>query len=436
MRKTHIIVAAVMLSTSTVAFAADAPEQSPTPEQFEAMAPLPANAVVLSGSSTQVHQAVLNALLDTRDLHFQDPGVPRYLLIDKEGSTVLGIGGYVEGVAMGDFKGAIDDNGFVTYDIPIPSDPSMRRRFGADMSHTTIFLKLVRNTRLGILNAYVQTNFTGDNGGYGLKLKQAYVTLGNVTMGLTNSTFSDPSAGIPTIDYQGPSGQVGCKNILLRYRVDFAKGWTFAVSAENPKSTLRAVNDQQKDVSQSVPDFPAYFQYEWGTGSHVRASALLRNLSYRDLVDGRTRYKTGYGVQLSGIFDISKIVDIYYQGAYGRGIAHYVNDLDGTGYDLIGSATKPGEVIAPRTFSLVAGAQWNITDKLFISGSYSFNRLCDQGSIGPDAYRRGNYVVANLFYSPISDLQLGVEYLHGTRKNFSLQHDNANRVELMAKYSF
>lgn len=407
-----------------------------TPEQFEAMTPLPANAVVLTGSSQQVHKAVLNALLDTRDLHFQDPGVPRYLLIDKEGSTVLGIGGYVEGVAMADFRGAIDGYGFTTYDIPVPADNTMRRRYGADMSHTTIFLKLVRNTRLGILNAYVQTNFTGDDGGYGLKLKQAYVSLGNVTMGLTNSTFSDPSAGIPTIDYQGPSGQVGCKNILLRYRVDFSQGWTFAVSAENPKSTLRALDGREEKTTQSVPDFPAYFQYAWGTGSHVRASALVRNLSYRDLVDGRNRYKTGYGVQLSGVYDINKIVDIYYQGAYGRGIAHYVNDLDGTGYDLIGSASKPGEVIAPRTVSVVAGLQYNITDKLFISGSYSFNRLYDQSQLGGDAYRRANYVVANMFYSPITDLQLGIEYLHGTRKNVNLEHDNANRLEIMAKYSF
>lgn len=422
--------AVAMLATALCAMAEE------TPEQQEPMSTLPASTVALSGNSSQIHSAVLNALMDTRDVHFQDPGVPRYLLIDKEGSTVLGIGGYVEGIASLDFRGAIDDNGFVTYDIPVPARADMRRRFDADVSHTTIFLKLVRNTRLGVLNAYVQTNFSGDNGGYGLKLKQAYVSLGNVTMGLTNSTFSDPSANVPTIDYQGPSGQVGCKNILLRYRVDFAPGWTFAVSAEKPKSTLTAYDDRQETLSQSVPDFPAYFQYAWGTGSHVRASAILRNLSYRDLVDGQNRYKTGYGVQLSGIFDIHRAVDIYYQGAYGRGIAHYVNDLDGCGLDLVGSEGNPGTVVAPRTVSVVAGAKWNITPSLFISGAYSFNRLYDQTQLGGDTYCRGNYVVANMFYTPVSDLQIGLEYLHGTRRDVDMSHATANRIELMAKYSF
>lgn len=405
-------------------------------EQSGASSGLPAGAVVLSGTTRQLHTSIMNVLFDTRDLHFQDPGVPRYLLIDKEGTTALGIGGYVEGIATADFRGAIDGYGFVTYDIPVPGGPATRSRLGADMSHTSVFLKLVRNTRLGVLNAYVQTNFSGDDGGYGLKLKQAYVSLGNVTLGLTNSTFSDPSAGVPTVDYQGPSGQVGCKNILLRYRLDFARDWTVAVSAELPKVSVCTYDDEQEYLQQSLPDIPVYLQYSWGNGSHVRASAMLRNMSYRDLVDGRNRHKVGYGVQLSGIIGVDKTVDIYYQGAYGRGIAHYVNDLDGTGYDLVGSETDPGLMVAPRTVSIVAGAQFNITDNLFVSGAYSFNRLYDQAAMGTDAYKRAGYVVASVFYTPISDFQIGLEYLHGSRKDIGGACNTANRMELMLKYSF
>lgn len=405
-------------------------------EQPEDMTDLPLNTIVLRGDSHQLHTSVMNALLDTRDLHFQDPDVPRYLLIDKEGTTALGIGGYVEGIATADFRGAINGYDFTTYDIPVPGGPTQRSRLGADVSHTTIFLKLVRHTRLGILNAYIQTNFSGDNGGYGLKLKQAYVSLGNATLGLTNSTFTDPSAGVPTIDYQGPSGQVGVKNILLRYRLDFARDWTVAVSAEMPKATITPLDDHQQQLEQSLPDIPVYLQYSWGGGSHVRASGLFRSLSYRDLVDGRNCRKAGYGVQLSGIIEVKKFAEIYYQGAYGRGIAHYVNDLDGTGYDLIGSASHPGSMVAPRTVSVVGGARFNITPDLFISSSYSFNRLYDQRQLGPDAYLRANYVVANAFYTPISDLQIGLEYLHGTRKNVDHQSNTANRIEVMLKYSF
>lgn len=418
----------------SVTFALAAATLSAGAETPQDESELPMHSIVLKGDSHQLHQSVMNALLDTRDFHFQDPGVPRYLLIDKEGKTALGIGGYVEGIATADFRGSISSYDFITYDIPVPSTPAQRSRLGADLSHTTIFLKLVRYTKLGVLNAYVQTMFNGDGGA--LTLHKAYVSLGNVTMGLTNTTFSDPSAAPPTVDYQGPAGQIGSRNIQLRYRLDFARSWTFAVAAELPKMSITSPDDKAQKLNQSLPDIPVYMQYSWGTGSHVRASALLRNLSYRDIVDGRNRHKTGYGVQISGIFDVRKKIDIFYQGAYGRGIAHFVNDLDGAGFDLVASDTQPGRMTAPRTVSVVAGAQYNITPDLFLSASYSFNRLYDQTHLGPDTYRRANYVAANAFYSPISDLQLGIEYLHGTRRNVDNTSACANRVELMVKYSF
>ncbi|MCM1450056.1 MAG: porin [Clostridiales bacterium] len=449
MRKTLLIATAMTTMLSLHVQAADTTAASESEsEQYTStgkptqsteqpeMSTLPGHMVVLGSNNNRLRTTVLNALLDTRDLHFQDPGVPRYLLIDKEGKSVLGIGGYVEGVATADFRGSIPSYGFVTYDIPVPSTPGSNRRLGADVSHTTIFLKLVRHTSLGILNAYVQTNFTGDDNNYGLKLEQAYISLGNVTMGLANSTFADPSAGVPTIDYQGPSGQIGAKNILLRYRYDFASGFTIAASAELPKVTISPLDDKQEYIQQSLPDIPAYIQYSWGHNSHIRASGILRNMSYRDLVDGSNRHKVGYGAQISGITEVTRLANIYYQGAYGRGIAHYVNDLDGTGMDLVASGSHPGEMIAPRTLSIVAGAQFNISPKIFISAAYSMNRLYDQAQLGPDTYRRGNYVVANMFYTPIADLQFGLEYLHGTRSNVDGSNNRANRLEIMAKYSF
>ncbi len=401
------------------------------------MGELPHRSIVLNGDRSYVHTQVLEALLDTRDLSFHDPGVPRYLIIDKEGTSLFGIGGYIEGVAMADFRGAIDNSGFVTYDIPIPGSPSTRSRLGADVSHSTIFMKLVKHTRLGALTAYIQSNFTGDNGGYGFKLKQAYVTLGNVTMGLANSTFSNPASELPTIDYQGPSGQVGCKNVLLRYRVDLNKHWSMALSAELPTLKETPLNQQEEALSQSLPDIPLYLQYCWGTGnSHVRIAGIIRSMSYRNLVENSNKRQAGYGIQLRGIIDLNLMFEIYYIAAWGRGIAHYINDLDGNGYDLVGSSKHPGEMIAPRTVSFVGGLRYNINKEWFMMAGYSMNQLYDQKQLGADSYRRGNYMVVNAFYSPMSDLMIGAEYLHGTRRDVSGVGNSANRIDVMVKYSF
>ena len=199
---------------------------------------------------------------------------------------------------------------------------------------------------------------------------------------------------------------------------------------------LRCIFCQNEAISQRVPDIPAYLQYSWGKGgdSHVRLSGILRNLSYRNLVSGKNHFVTGYGVQLSGLASLNKFVTLYYQGAYGKGIGRYVNDLGGFGYDLIYGDN--GTMTAPETLSLVGGAQINLTDNLFVSGGYSLNRVYGQESLGGDAYRRANYVVANAFYTFAGDFQVGVEYLRGIRRDMNGESNTANRIEAMLKFSF
>ena len=40
---------------------------------------------------------------------------------------------------------------------------------------------------------------------------------------------------------------------------------------------------------------PAYVQYSWASGSHVRLSGILRELSYRDNVQASNHFATGWG---------------------------------------------------------------------------------------------------------------------------------------------
>lgn len=402
-------------------------------EHLSDYVPVPEQAVILSGGQNGVHRKIIGVLYDASELHFQDASVPRFLMIDRLGNTVFGIGGYVEGVAQYDFDGAVNSAGFITHDIPVPGDPGMRNRLGADASHTNIVLQLLRNTPLGVFSAYVQGNFSAAN--YGFKLKQAYIRLDKVTAGYTRSTFEDAIAGAPTIDYQGPSGAVSRTNLLLQYRTPVSKHFTVAVSAEIPNADYTLTPGANEHINQRFPDIPAYIQYQWGNGSHVRASALFRELSYRNLTTGENKFTTGWGVQLSGMADFSKLVELHYEVVYGKGIANYINDLSGFGYDLLSKGTDGG-MKAPGSFSVATGLRFNITNNLFVSGTYSFVRLYDQENMGGDFYRRGNYAVVNCFYTPFDSFQVGLEYLHGSRTDMNHEHGSANRIEAMVKYSF
>lgn len=396
---------------------------------------IPTRAIIVAGDKSHPDHRNNIALMYSREnLAFEDPAAPRFLFLDKKGEVALGIGGYLKAVGEYDVDGAVDNNDFYTNMIPVPLNPAQRQRFGATAAHSTIFLKMVtRPTKVGRVIVYMQTNFTGPS--YGLRLKQAYVTVGHVTLGKARSSFADAPAMAPTVDDQGPSGQVTAKNMLVQYMSPSWNGFSFAASAELPDVSFTE-GTQSASISQRFPDIPAYIQYAWDKGSsHIRLSGIMRQLSYRNLATQSNHFVTGYGVQISAITFFTPDFNFFGHYTYGKGIASYVNDLADLGYDLIPSSAA-GALKAPGVAGWTAGLQYNFTPKLFATASYSRAQLYDTARMSADTYRYAQYIAANVFYNLWGDLRIGAEYLHGTRKNISGISGKANRFEAMLQYSF
>lgn len=381
----------------------------------------------------------LVGLVYSRDnLYFNEPGAPRFLFFDKEGKVALGIGGSIKGTLHYDFDGSIDDGPyFTTYDIPVPGNPARRQAFGGDASHSTIFLRLVgRTTRFGYYSAYVQTQFSGKpTGSYNIRVKQAYMTLGALTAGLANSTFVDVGASVPLIDEQGPSGIMMRKQLLFRYNPRIDDHWSAGIAVELPSVSVTADSRCEK-IAQRVPDIPAYIQYRWNGGrSHVRLSALLRTMSYRNLVTEKNHFANGWGLQLSGALKMPVNLTLLYQVVYGSGIGTYFNDLSGNGLDLVWSGSVAGRMVAPHSLGLVSGLKYS-AGRFTASASWSLCRLYDQSQMGPDTYKRADYVSVNAFYNILDDLQAGLEYNWGERHNLNGDTGHANRISAMMQFTF
>ena len=394
---------------------------------------VPERAIILTGDTARLSDAVYAVFYNTENLMFNDPSVPRFQLVDREGNTIFGVGGVAEGLAYYDFGGSINGAGMETYNIPVPNDPSRSSQLGASVSQSSIFMKLARATRIGILSVYIQSEFNGGSSGHDFNLKQAFVSLAGFTAGLTNTTFSDPAAGIPTIDPQGSPGTITAKNILVSYRHQFNPNWSGTMSLEVPQATI-TYSSSSASIKQRVPDIPLNIQYTWFSGSHIRAAAILRNLTYRDITAGKNKIATGWGVLVAGSASAYDTVDLLYQAGYGHGIGRYVNDLEDHDLDLIPSVD--GGMKAPASFSFTTGVRFKPSKRLLFSGSYGYCRLYGGETLGNDGFRRSNYGVVNMFYSPITDLQFGIEYLHGKRVDQDHSKGSANRIMAMVKYSF
>ena len=394
--------------------------------------------IILTGKNGPSCKDIVNIFRETRSLHFQDPDAPRFLLVDQKHQMALGIGGYVRLTTSYDFRGISDNVDFVPYDIPTPANPAEKSQYQMDASTTRLFLKLVgANSVLGKYTVYVESDFRGGQD-YGFRLRQAYVNARGFLVGQTWSTFVDPAAAPPTIDYEGPNGMTSVRNVMLRYTLDLSKHWQVALAAEAPSVTYTLSDGNNMAIRQRMPDIPFYVQYGWNEGNnHIRVSGLIRGLSYRDLMASRNKSVLGWAVQLSGLANITPKVMLYYQGVYGRGYDRYLNGLNGEGFDLIPDPDNQGKLYAPETLGYVAGIRYSFSQKFFISASYSQSRLYSKtGSLSENSYRYAQYIVGNAFYNLTPDCSIGLEYLYGRRSNINRADGQANRINAMIQYNF
>lgn len=368
--------------------------------------------------------------------HSQDPELPYFLLLSKDASLAFGIGGTIRMRGWYGWNGAIQANGFAPYLIPIPKDPVNPRNLGGTPAGTTLFFTMLgRKAGFGQLTGYIECNFDGYNG-VGFKLKKAYVTINDFTIGYASSTFSDPGAMAPTIDGAGPNGKMSHTSLLVRYIHTLRNGLSFAGSVEMPSQGVQAVDGLSKSRSVYVPDVAAFMQYSWGHGSHVRLAGLAKVLAYRDIVSERNYSPFGWGLQLSGVWAATSRVNLYAAANVGQGIGSYSGDLAADHLDLIYDPQRPGKLYTPKMWSAAIGGQYYFSKNVYGVVTGSMVRFMPHHDVAPDTYRTGLYCAANIFWNITSRLQVGFEYLYGQRWNFSGAHAAADRVDALFQFAF
>ena len=393
--------------------------------------------VVIISKDKNGKEELINVFEETQRPHFHDPRAPRFLLTDQQGKFALGIGGYLKTTMEYDFNGIVDDVDFIPALIPQPGSTAVRNQFQMDASTSTIFLKLVGRTKhLGNFIVYTAGNFRGS--GKTFELQNAYLSFLGFTMGYDTGLFMDLAAAPPTIDFQGPDGMTFYRATQLRYEANLIKGLKVGVGVEMP-SVDGTTNNDLSINTQRMPDFATSVQYNWNSSSHVKLGAILRSMTYSSNVHEKAYSATGFGLQASTTFNITKKLQAFGQFNYGKGIGSYLNDLSNLNVDIVPDPDNEGKIQVLPMLGWYAGLQYNICPNIFVSGTYSLSRLYSENnypSDNPEAYRKGQYFVANAFWNVTSNMQVGVEYLRGWRTDFNSSTRHANRLNMLVQYSF
>lgn len=363
-----------------------------------------------------------------------DRQLPRLLLTGKKGRFYIGIGGGVKATVGMDWGHPVSDpNSFAVSKIPMKQPSGDGARFSVSAQQTELFLCFgAFPGEKHEVGAYINGMFLGDN--YAFVLENAYVRFLGFTAGYGYGLFCDTGAAPATIDYQGPNALLSSSSGIFDYVWRINPRWYVGVGVEVPIASYEAAAQCGK-VSQRIPDIPAMIQWNYCHGGHLRASALLRNIQYRDLVSSMNRTCVGYGLQLSGAGPLAGPLGFYFQTAFGRGISAYFQDVGALNQDLLPETDVPGRMEAVKAWGAFAALQYDFSSSVHASVMYSHLRLYPH-NVAADSYRYGQYACANIFWHITPIVSCGMEYIYGRRVDLNGQQAHDNRLQAMFKVQF
>ena len=363
-----------------------------------------------------------------------DPKYPGYFRLPGT-KTFMKIGGYAKSDLTFDPRPAGDQERFIPSSIPIPAPT-------ANVNNSTISVRpsrinvdfLVPTEKARTLRFFLEVDFFGSSSTTP-RLRHAYAQGKNLLVGQTFSNFMDIDASPDTLDFQGPNAQVFIRNPMMRYTFRLGKTTTTSISIEKPSSDVAFSTPEFKSSPNSPsPDGTVQFRHDMDFG-HVQLAALFRDIS-AFLPDGRSDSVFGWGFNLSGLFKVFGKDNLTYQGAYGNGIARYINDSSGLGIDAAVISAQDPRLEAVPMVAAYGGYQHLWFSKLRSSVVYGFLQSENTPAQTASTFHRSGYSATNLIWSPIPQLSFGTEFLYGWRVNKDNSTGNAPRIQLSAKYNF
>ena len=331
----------------------------------------------------------------------------------------------------------------------IPTTPGI---YGADGQAITS----ARQSRLGAQGTFPTANGdvfarfefdmygTGvDEGQTTIRLRHAYGQYKNWLAGQTHTLFMDIDLFPNVVDYWGPCGMVFIRTPQFRYTKTMDKS-SFAVAIEHVAGDidLGQIRDLDPNLGANlvavsrIPDLTAQFRsnQSWG---HFQLAGIGRKFGYetRGAVDNEPKdSKWGGGVDASAVITVKEKTTLRLGGAFGTGIANYMND---GGMDLApdGTIAAPEAKAVPlQGYTAYVDHKW--TDKVSTALGYSRTQVDNTTLQTADAFHIGEYASVNVLYAPADKVFFAAEGLWGQRTDNGGAIGVDRRIQVSAHYGF
>lgn len=374
--------------------------------------------------------------LVVEDVHPQDAPETGFVLVSSDQRYRLRFTGIIRLVGIYDVGGLLGRERFDTYAIPVPNNFTDERRFAMDGRQSRFGLEGSGSTEVGEIGFRLEGDFVTPTTA-AFRFRHGYATLhwgelGTFLVGQTWTTFSDVSALPLTVDFEGPSSAIAFRTAQVRFRWFPLEGVRTTVAIETPSQETTA--DSSTVAFQSTPDVIAQVRLApaWG---HVQLAGVFRVLDSKDQ-DGTLQSIPSGGFTATGRIELGRQGFFLYQAVAGQGISRYVNVLSGRGLDFV---QNPENGQMEGIFSwggyLSYQREW-VPGEWLSSFVVGVTGVTNKDFQADDAFKRSEYVSVNLFWEPVQDTRVAVEWNFGRRTNKDGQRGEASRLSFLTQYAF
>ena len=363
-------------------------------------------------------------------------------------NTTLSIYGYTKLDVLYTDTGGGGKYNFVPKLVPLDSerDGLADNAFTMHARESRIGFTTGTATDYGQFNTRIEADFYGSEGNertansHGLRLRLAYAELGNLRVGQDWSTFVDSSAYPEYVDFGHAVGRLFVLQPLIRWTQPFTGGsWQLAL--ENPESFFlsKTVEDDGSYTNTTlngngsdeyIPDIIARVNLQPGYG-HYSVAVIARHFSYDDGLIDDTAWTTA--ISANAVLPTFGKDTVNMALNYGTGLGRYMRaDFDDAFIDPVNNSIQTnvqlGMFVGYRHFWL---------DSLRSSLVYSYaGRDNDLSYVTASADKSYQSVHANIFWSPIPRVDIGLEYIWGYREVENGEDGDMNRVQGGFKFKF
>jgi DcaP outer membrane protein len=332
--------------------------------------------------------------------------------------------------------------------------PAFRDEFGGDgrtyagVRQSRLGVKGFTPTGLGELKTTFEFELFGtgvDAGQTTFRLRHAYGEIGHFGAGQYWSPFMDIDVFPNSIEYWGPNGMVFFRNVQVRW-MPIQGDTRLTIALERPGASadqgIYADRIELQNIRGRFPWPDLSGEYRWGgKKGYVEVAGIVRKIKWDDILADQFNLSggtTGWGVNLSSNVKFNKDT-LRLQYVVGEGIQNYMNDapVDVGIRNNFGNPVTPIVGTALPLQGVVAFYDHTWNDRWTSSFGYSGLYIDNSDAQTPDAFKSGQYALANLLFSPVAGVMAGGEFQWGRRHNNSDGWKvNDYRIQFSFKYNF